>query len=61
VKKHSGARGLPPKGVAMCMERWTMRREVVTFVEYRGCNYRGTKTQENWRQGFLSKKQLLHM
>jgi len=61
VKKHSGARGLPPRGVAMCMEGWMMRREVVIFVECRGCDYKGTKTQENRGQGFLSKKQLLYM
>ena len=45
----------------MSMEGWVTRGEVVTFVEYRGCNYKGTKTQENQGQGFLSKKQLLHM
>jgi len=61
VKKHSGARGLPPRGARMSMEGWTTQREVVTFVECRGCDYKGTKTQENHGQGFLSKKQLLHM
>jgi len=34
---------------------------VVTFVECQGCDYKDTKTQENWGQGFLSKRQLLHM
>ena len=38
-----------------------MRREVVTFVECCRCNYKGTKTQKNQGQGFLSKRQLLHM
>ena len=33
----------------------------MTFVEYQGCDYKGTKTQENQGQRFLSKKQLLHM
>jgi len=61
VKLHSCAKGLPPRGAKMSMEEWTMKREVVTFVECRGCNYKGTKTQENQGQGFLSKKQLLHM
>jgi len=42
VKKHSGARGLPPRGAAMCMEEWTMRREVVTFMECQGYDYKGT-------------------
>ena len=45
----------------MSMEGWTTQREVVTFVECQGCNYKGTKTQENHGQGFLSKRQLLHM
>jgi len=61
VKKHSGARGLPPRGARMSMEGWMMQKEVVTFVECQGYNYKGTKTQENHRQGFLSKRQLLHM
>jgi len=61
VKLHSRAKGLPPRGAQMSMEGWTTQREVVTFVECRGCNYKGTKTQENQGQGFLSKKQLLHM
>ena len=61
VKLHSCAKGLPPRGAKMSMEGWTTQREVVTFVECRGCDYKGTKTQKNWGQGFLSKKQLLHM
>jgi len=39
------------------MTKW----EVVTLVECRGCNYKGTKTQENWEQRFLSKEQLYNM
>jgi len=61
LKLHSGAKGLPPRGARMSIEGWTMRRKVVTFVECCRCDYKGTKTQENWGQGFLSKKQLLHM
>jgi len=61
VKEHSRAKGLPPRGARMSMERWTMQKEVVTFVECRGCDYKGTKTQENHGQGFLSKRQLLHI
>jgi len=61
VKLHSRAKGLPPRGARMSMEGWTTQKEVVTFVECRGCDYKGTKTQENHRQGFLSKRQLLHM
>jgi len=33
VKKHSGVRGLPPRGARMSMEGWMMQREVVIFVE----------------------------
>jgi len=36
-------------------------KEVVIFVEYRGCDYKRTKTQENQGQGFLSKEQLRNM
>jgi len=61
VKLHSGTKGLPPRGAKMSMEEWITQSEVVTFVECHGCNYKGTKTQENRGQGFLGKKQLLHM
>jgi len=61
VKLHSGTKGLPPRGAKMSMEGWMMQREVVTFVECCGCDYKGTKTQENRGQGFLGKRQLLHM
>ena len=43
------------------MKEWTVPREVVTFVECRGCDYKGTKMQENQGQGFLSKEQLCNM
>jgi len=45
----------------MCIEGWTTPREVVTFMEYRGCNYKRTKTKENRGQGFLEKAQLSNM
>jgi len=61
VKEHSRARGLPLRGAAMYMEGWTTSREVVMFVEYRGCNYKGTKTEENKGQRFLGKVQLCNM
>jgi len=61
VKEHSEARELPPRGAAMCMEGWTTPREVVTFVEYRGYDYKRTKTEENRGQGFLEKAQLCNM
>ena len=61
VKRHSRAKGLPSRGAAICMEGWTTPREVVTFVECRECNYKGTKTEENQGQGFLSKGQLCNI
>ena len=42
----------------MCMEEWTTPREVVTFVECRGYDYKGMKMEENRGQGFLGKVQL---
>ena len=44
VKEHSRARRLPPRGAAICMEGWIISREVVIFVECRGCDYKGMKT-----------------
>jgi len=61
VKKHCGGRELLPQGAIMSMEGWTMQWEVVTLVEYRGCDYKGTKTQENKGQSFLSKRQSCNM
>jgi len=39
------------------MTKW----EVVTFVECRGYDYKGTKTQKNRGQSFLSKEHLCNM
>ena len=61
VKEYCEAKGFPPRGVRMSMEGWIIQWEVVTLVECRGCDYKGTKTQENRGQGFLSKKQLCNM
>jgi len=61
VKKHSRVKGLPLREVTMCMKGWMISREVVTFMECRGCDYKGTKTEENREQGFLQKKQLCNM
>ena len=35
-----------------------MQWEIATLVGCRGCDYKGTKTQENREQDFLSKGQL---
>jgi len=61
VKQNCGTKGLPPKGVRMSMEGWTTKWEVVTLVECRGCDYKGTKTQENQGQGFLDKEQVCNI
>jgi len=61
VKRHSRTKGPPPKGAAICIEGWITPREVMTFVECRGCDYKGIKTEENQGQGFLSKGQLSNM
>jgi len=47
VKEHCGVKKLPPREAVISMEGWMMRWEVVTLVEYRECNYKGMKTQEN--------------
>jgi len=41
----------------MSIEGWVMKWEVMTLVEYRGCDYKGIKTEENQGQGFLGKEQ----
>jgi len=61
VKEHCGARELPPREAVMSMKGWMTWGEVVTYIECRGCNYKGTKTQENRGQSFLSKEQLCNM
>jgi len=61
IKKYCGAKELLPRKAVMSMEGWTMRWEVVTLVECRGYDYKGTKTQENQGQGFLGKEQMCNM
>ena len=61
VKKHSRAKGLLLREATMCMKGWMISREVVTFMECRGYDYKETKTEENREQGFLQKKQLCNM
>jgi len=40
---------------------WKTKKEIVTFVEYRECEYKSTKTEENQGQGFISGKQLRNL
>ena len=49
---------MPLRGATLEEQGQKIRWEVVTFVEYRGCKYKGTKTQENQGQGFVSGEQL---
>ena len=61
VKEHSKVRELSPREARMSMEGWTTKWEVITFVECRGYDYKGTKTKENREQSFLGKVQLSNM
>ena len=47
AQEHSGAWGMPPKDAALEEREWKTKKEIVMFVEYRGCEYKGTKTKEN--------------
>jgi len=58
VQEYCGERGMPPRSAALEEQGWKTRWEVVTLVECRGCKYKGTKTQENQGQGFVSGEQL---
>ena len=49
---------MPPRGTALEEKGWKTKWEVVTFVEYSGCNYKGTKTEENQEHGFVSGERL---
>jgi len=61
IKEHYEAKRFPLRGARMSMEGWTMKWEVMTLIECRGCDYKGMKTQENRGQYFLSKEQLYNM
>ena len=58
VQEYSGAWGMPPRSTVLEQKGWTTKWEVVTFVECRGCNYKGTKIHESQGQGFVSGKHL---
>jgi len=49
---------MPPRSTILEQRGWMTKWEVVTFVEYGGCNYKGTKIHKNQRQRFVSGKQL---
>jgi len=58
AQEHSSTQGMPLRSAALEERGWTTRWEVVTFVECGECNYKGTETQENKGQGFVTGEQL---
>ena len=58
VQEYSSIQEIPLRSTALEQREWTTRQEVVTFVEYGECNYKGTKMHENQTQGFISGKYL---
>jgi len=61
AQEHSGMQGMPLKGTALEKRGWKTKKEIVTFVECGGYEYKGTKTEENQEQGFISGKQLKNL
>ena len=49
------------KDTALEERGWKTKREIVMFVEYERYEYKGTKTEENQKQGFISGKQLRNL
>ena len=58
VQEYYVERGMPPRGTALEEQGQKTKWEVVTFVKYGRCQYKGTKIQKNWGQGFVSGEQL---
>ena len=58
VQEHSGTWEMPPRSVTLEWKGWMTKWEVVTFVECRGCDYKGTNIHKNQGQGFISGEQL---
>ena len=61
VQEHSSTWSMPLKDIALEQRGWETKKEIVTFVECRGCEYKSTKTEENQEQGFISGKQLRNL
>jgi len=49
------------KGIVLEEREWKTKKEVVMFVECEGYEYKGTKTEENQGQEFISRKQLRNL
>jgi len=49
VQEHSGVWDIPPKGIALEKRGWKTKGEIVTFVEYGGCEYKSTVM--TWQNG----------
>jgi len=58
AQEYSSVQDIPLRGTALEKKGWKTRWEVVTFVECGGYNYKGTKTEENQEQGFVSGERL---
>lgn len=61
VQEYSSMQGMPLRSAALEKRGWSTRWEVVMYMKYRECDYKGTKMQENQRQEFLPKAQLSNM
>jgi len=49
---------MPLRSTALEGKGWKMRWKVVMFVEYRECDYKDTKIEENQEQDFVSREKL---
>ena len=58
AQEYSGMQSIPPRGTALEEKGWKTRQKMVTFVKYSRCNYKGTKTEKNQEQDFVSGEKL---
>ena len=58
TQEYSSTWGMLLKSVVLEEKGWKIRQEVVTFIEFGGCDYKGTKTKENQGQNFISRGKL---
>lgn len=52
---------MPPRNAVVEKRGWITKWKVMTFVEYRGYDYKAMKTQKNYEQGFLKETQLCNI
>ena len=58
VQEYSSTWSMPLRSAALEGKGWKMRWKVVMFVEYRECDYKDTKIEENQEQNFISREKL---